>query len=93
MAVSVANFQARFPEFASTDTGLITLVLAEASAQIETSVWSTRRDEGIKYLTAHLLAISPMGEPARLGADKMETIYGKHFERLMKQVTFGLRNA
>jgi hypothetical protein len=42
----------------------------------------------VQYLTAHKLAISPMGEPARLdGSD--ETIYLKEFLRLCRNTHLG----
>lgn len=90
---SVASFQARFPEFANTDSDLIESVLSEATLELQSDVWGDRLGEAILYLAAHKLAISPFGEPARLSDSSKDDIYMKAFKRLRSRAILGLRNA
>ena len=96
MAVTVASFRAAFPEFATADNpsdALIQLKIDSAKLQINSTIWGSRYDEGVLWLTAMLLASSPFGEPSRLSIDRSHfaTIYHEHFTRLRNTVAFGLR--
>lgn len=93
MAVTVSSFKARFPEFNNTDSDLVQSALDEALLQVNATVFDSKRDLGIQYLAAHILAVSPFGEPARLSDDSQSTIYYRRFQKLVNQVTVGLRNA
>ena len=96
MAVTVSSFLERFPEFTNVNADyptLIQIVIDEAALQVSATVWGAKRDLGIKYLTAHLLACSPFGEPARLSPGNGETTYLKQFEMLKKQAASGFRIA
>jgi len=94
MSVSVSSFRARHGStFTATSDDLIQECLDEAAALINATTWGTFRDIGIKCLAAHLLAVEPFGEPARLVGDLNSTIYGREFKRYQKIATFGFRNA
>lgn len=93
MAVTYTTIQDRFPEFANTDSDLITAAIANAVDQINEDVWGDKTDQGVTWLTAHFLATSPFGEPARLSDDMNNTRYYIIFKSLRSQVTVGLRNA
>ena len=62
-----------------------------ASRQVNSVVWGEKADDGIKLLAAHMLAMAPRGEQARLKAENRNTIYGEQYETLVHQVAFGYR--
>jgi hypothetical protein len=66
MAVTFDTFVASFPEFRPATPALVDAQIAKAVAQIDASVWGAKADLGVELLTAHLLAISPFGQQARL---------------------------
>jgi hypothetical protein len=88
---TLASFLVSFPEFSATDAPLLTAKLAEAEAQIDPLVWGSRSTAGHGYLTAHLLAMSPFGNAAKL-VDKKSTTYETHYLRLVRIVTAGIRH-
>lgn len=87
MTVTRASFLAAFPVYTNTPTGLIDARLAEAQRRVG-PLWGDLQDDGVSYLTAHLLAIDPMGESAaRSNAMNGALNYGRttylvEFERL-----------
>lgn len=91
MAVTYTSFKAAFPEFEPAENSLVTTKIAAASLQINSTVWGTRYDEGVMWLTAILLASSPYGEQSRLSDDKSKTVYHENYNRLRSIVTAGLR--
>jgi hypothetical protein len=58
MAVTLATFQTRFPQFAATDPVLVELILAEALARINPTWHGARADNAQAYLAAHLLEMT-----------------------------------
>lgn len=67
MTVTVDQIQAEFPEFAHTDAALIGYRLADAERLVDRGgAFGALRDDAVKYLTCHLIALMPHGEPARL---------------------------
>lgn len=92
MAVSVRQFKAEFPEFNDTPVPVIQRCLSDATGQINSSIWGTKTNQGIKYLAADLLSSGPLGEQARLKADNRSNNYHMIYERLKRQVTFGFRH-
>lgn len=91
MAVSVLQFKAEFPEFANTENALIQSRLTMATARVNSTVWGSRQNDGIKMLAAHLIALSPLGEQAKLKHENRGTIYGDQFEAMKSEVAFGFR--
>lgn len=66
MTVTVDQIKAEFPEFVNTDSALIGFRLADAERMVDRAVFGDLTDDAIKYLTGHLIALAPHGEPARL---------------------------
>jgi len=91
--VDRATFLARFPEFEPASKSMIEEAIAEATRGVDAGVWREKADDGIKWRTAHLLAISPFGQQARLMSKDGSTTYGKQFDALVRSVTPGFRVA
>jgi hypothetical protein len=78
--------------------GLVNAKLSEAYQQIDVSVWDTgangpKSGIGQGYLAAHLLALSPFGQGARMIAKDGKTTYWTHYRNLQRQVCQGFRVA
>lgn len=61
MAVTYASFIILFPAFTTADSDeqdRITAYIALASNSVPSSVWDTWTDEGISFLTAHILTLA-----------------------------------
>ena len=93
MAVERRDFLARFPEFEPASKGMIDEAIAEAARNVVGGVWREKNDDGVRWLAAHLLAISPFGQQARLISKDGSTTYGKRFAELVRSVTPGFRVA
>jgi hypothetical protein len=88
------SFFVSFPEFSEGGAPQLALVQAkldEAQLQIDEDVWGDHADAGHGYLTAHLLAMSPMGNTAKL-TDGKTTTYEIHYRRLLGIVAAGIRS-
>lgn len=89
-----ASFVQEFPEFFNAlekYPGLVDAKLAEATRRVAPKVWKEKTDDGVKYLAAHLLALSPYGQGARLVAKDGGTVYGETYERIKREVAAGPR--
>lgn len=98
MAVTFESFITRFPEFARNPDdlsgafqGWIEAHIAAAVIETPSSVWGAMQDEGVYYLAAHKLAISPFGIAAKLGSKNGESVYGVERKRLNCVVASGGR--
>lgn len=91
--LNLAQFRLRFPEFKNAIDALVTETLARATAQIEPEVWGSLTDEGHGLLTAHLLAMAPNGQMARLQTEKGQSTYGTAYRQMREQVTALLSRA
>ena len=96
--ISRQQFVQTFPEFKNADMSLVVGKLAEAYQQIDPSVWDTGQNGpksgiGQGYLAAHLLALSPFGQNARMVAKDGKTTYWTHYRNLQRQVCQGFRVA
>jgi hypothetical protein len=60
-------------EFSSLTDAVINRFLAEAGREVNASVWGDRYDDGILYLTAHLLAFAKKGATGAAGPVTSET--------------------
>ena len=86
---------------------LVVAFLGAAALELDLSVWGpygvvggnqTKADQGQMYLAAHKLAVSPLGQAAKMVADPKRvgyerTTYGSEFRLLMRGVTSGYRVA
>ncbi len=91
---TTSSFLVSFPEFADGSAPQLALIQAkldEAELQIDVHVWGTRTNLGHGYLTAHLLAMSPMGNTAKLVKND-STTYEQHYNRLLRVVAAGIRS-
>jgi hypothetical protein len=76
---------------------LVEVKLAEARRRVNTAVWGALADDGVSYLTAHLMTAQPAGESARKagggGATQFnnESSYFREYERLKRIVAQGYR--
>jgi hypothetical protein len=93
MSVDFASFVADFPEFEPAGRTLVDSKIADARLRIDASVWDLKTDLGVKYLAAHLLALSPFGQQARLVAKDGSTTYGRMHATMVREVTAGFRVA
>jgi len=93
MAVDRRSFLARFPEFEPASKSMIEEAIDEATRNVDVDVWRDKTDDGVRWKAAHLLAITPFGQQARLMSKDGSTTYGTHFAQLMRSVTPGFRVA
>lgn len=94
MAVTVEEFIAQFPEFDECPADFIQPFLDDAEECIDRTIWGeTKGDIGQKYLAAHMIALSPFGQQARLVTDKnpKTTTYGQHYNAIKMKVASGCR--
>jgi len=91
MSWSVAAFKGEFPEFAATDDPIVAAALVRAEQRVDPIVWGEKTDQGVAYLAAHLLALAPFGQNARLASNSGTSIYHEEFRRLQREVAAGYR--
>lgn len=90
MALNLAAFQARRPEFQNVDGSLLQAALDDAAKRLSPAVFGVRYDEAHMWLAAHLCASAPWGAAARLqGTTDGSTVYSAALERLSREVGFG----
>lgn len=88
---TAATFRTSFPEFTGAPDAYVLAKLNEASRQIDAAIWGTKAIDGEGYLAAHLIALSPFGNKAKLTAVETTT-YERHYRRLLGIVSCGIRN-
>lgn len=86
-----SDFLAEFAEFANASTALVDAKLAEALRRTPERIWGDMQDDGQKYLTAHLLSLSPFARELKLVQDDGTTIYSKQRGELERIVSMGYR--
>lgn len=91
MAVSVESFLTSFPEFEPAGEGLIAAKIAAGALQVDAGLWGEKADLGVELTAAHLLALSPFGQQARLIAKDGTTTYGNRLHVMQRQVASGYR--
>lgn len=73
MAVTRDVFLLSFPEFYDVSCkhrDLVDAKIAEAHTLIDATAYGTNYETAVKYMAAHLIAISPCGRAARLSSDR-----------------------
>jgi hypothetical protein len=94
VAVSVQSFKNAFSEYRKADDAEVQAKLNFARQRIDETVWGDKYDQGVMYLTAHLLAVAPAGQNAKLKPENAgNTIYKQEYTALKRAVTFGFRTA
>jgi hypothetical protein len=91
VAVSRATFLSRRPEFATTPTTLVDACLVDAELMIDRDVYGGKADAGVMAYAAHLIAINPLGEMARLDKKGEKTTYFLEWERIKRSLGVGYR--
>lgn len=89
MAHTATTFKARWSEFAPIDDATVTAALAEATESCNATDFAERFDEAVGLLAAHKLAISPMGQQARLESKEGDTTYRQEWARLSRMCCGG----
>lgn len=90
MALDLAAFRARHPEFQNVDSTLLQTKLDDAAKRLSPAVFGDRFDEAHAWCAAHLAASAPWGSAARLqGTTDGSTVYSAALERLMREVGYG----
>jgi hypothetical protein len=89
MAVTRTTFLVRFPEFNRASEPLIDAYIEAASLQVDDSVWGDKADLGVELTAAHLLALSPFGQQARMVNKDGSTTYGERLSSMQRQVAGG----
>lgn len=95
--MNLATFRVQFPEFKAVADTFVQAHLDAAELEVDADVWGTKADQGIAYLAAHKMALSPMGQAAKLvNPDPKKgplTTYHAHYLDLVRQVSSGFRTA
>lgn len=89
MAIDRASFLQLFPEYNEVNDEpmcqpMIDRCLRDAQIFVDAAVWGDRYEAGVFYKAAHLLAMSPFGENARLQGDRTSSVYSVVFEDMLK---------
>ncbi len=87
MTVTIASLRVSNPEFTDVADALLTALLAEAEAEIDTGSWPAAiRDNGVRLLACDKVARSPFGGMSHLVDDDGMTIYSSELRRLTQRV-------
>lgn len=89
MPVTPADFRLKFPEFANTTRVPDTMVqshLDEALRLTPEDIWGDLQDDGVAWLAAHTIVLSPVGLNMRKGEKPGESAYGRHRVKLEESV-------
>jgi hypothetical protein len=70
MALTASTFVDAYPSFSTIDPATITAKLAIAYGRCAATLYGTRLDEAVGFLTAHLLWTDPAGDSLRLDGDQ-----------------------
>lgn len=89
MTLDAATFKLFLPEFRSTGDSHITLHLAEAAKGVDAELFGETYEQAVFYRTAHMLALSPQGQAAKMSAKDGSTSYEKHYARLCRECGAG----
>lgn len=73
--IAVADVEARFPELITAGGALIQECIRGAVDRLNSDTWGALYREGLLYMTAHLLALSPYGQEARMVSDRGLSTY------------------
>ena len=94
MAVTVESLKTRFPEFDATPETLVAACIADAELMLSSEAFGNQYDMAVNYKAAHLIAVNPLGEMARLDAKKPAsngslTVYERSFLEIKKGIGVG----
>lgn len=85
-----AEFKAALPEFAGASDALVQSRLTAAEERTPLEIWGAKQEQGILYLTAHLLSMLPEAKTMAKDSDG-KSYYTRERERLEVIVSSGFR--
>lgn len=88
-----ADFRARFPAFSRASDPLISDRLDTAERRTPVAIWGALQEDGVKYLTAHLLTLEPEARDLAKGERPGESVYLRERQILERIVSSGHRVA
>lgn len=91
--MTLEQFRLRFPVFAEVEDEYIEAHLEAAELRTPVDIWGAKQADGIGYLAAHLMALSPWGEAGKLTMvvnGTSTTSYGVHRKALEGEVRGGV---
>jgi hypothetical protein len=91
MAVDRTSLITRFPEFAAADSNLVTACIADAELMVDRVYFGDKADMAVTHYAAHLIAINPLGEMARLDKKGDKTTYLLSFTAIKRSIGTGFR--
>jgi hypothetical protein len=95
MAMTVATFIVKYPEFALQPTAYLQTFIDDATLAVSSDTFGVLTDQATGLLAAHRLCQTPWGQAAKLVAvlksmDPMgNTVYGVAYMELLSSVSLG----
>lgn len=90
MTVTPDQIISEFPEFVNTSSGLIAAKIEDATELLDATAFGDDYDDAVKYMTCHLIAVSPSGEFARLDpseeTDGASSTYERQYLRIARKI-------
>jgi len=74
VAVTPSDVKAKLPEFTSLNDSIIQLCLDAAERRVNLCAWGDLADDGILYLTGHLLKLREQGDALAAGPVQSERV-------------------
>lgn len=91
MAVSLATFRTRYPEFSRAPDELVERKLEDAEQIVDRDIYGDEKaDVAVLTYAAHLVASSPYGQHARLATRDGRSVYLRNYEKLSRTVGLGV---
>ena len=86
-----AQIRARFPEFTNAPDSLLQATIDGVTPEFDPKVWGAYLQEGMYWLVAHKLTLSPFGQQARISSKVGNTTtYQQEYMRLLSVVATGV---
>ncbi len=82
LKMDLATFRLEFTEFKTIPDGQIQAALDRAEEAVDPVTFGASYDLAHGLRAAHLLAVAPMGQNARLQSDKADTTYNRTFREI-----------
>ncbi len=72
--LTVSNFKTDFPEFEAISNATVSRFITKAECRVNRMEWGKKADDGVGYLTAHLLKRLAQGDGAASGPVASEKV-------------------
>lgn len=90
-APSIAQFKARYPEFATASDTLVQAVIDDAAQMFAADVMGVQHTQAVAAQAADFMARSPFARDMKLVLKDGSTAYGDQVERLRRIAAIGIR--